>query len=333
MFSFARGKIRRIYFLSAEVNVIFLTKNRRSGFTLIELLVVIAIIAILIALLVPAVQKVREAAGRTQCVNNLKQIGLGFHNYHDTFNAFPPGRIDANGGANWPVLILPYIEQGDLFKLWNMKLPYYNQSAEFRGAQVATYYCPARRDASANLLSISGDMDVPGALGDYGVCDGDNGDGEYNTGTANGAIIISSYGFVNGVAQPNVALQWRSLTNFASITDGTSLYVFGGEKHVVLGKFGVGGDTTNGGDPHGDGSIYNGDPENQNAARIAGISNPLAKSATDTYYNRNFGSWHESICQFVMCDGSVKTISVSIDLPNLRRLGVRNDGQTITIDF
>src|SRR4051812_38984198 len=100
---------------------------QRFGFTLIELLVVIAIIAILIALLVPAVQKVREAAARTKCMNNLKQIGLGIHNYHDTFRRLPPDRI-VNDWPTWAVLILPYIEQADLFKQWDLTKRYCEQT-------------------------------------------------------------------------------------------------------------------------------------------------------------------------------------------------------------
>jgi len=305
-------------------------RTNRRGFTLIELLVVIAIIAILIALLVPAVQKVREAAARTQCTNNLKQIGLGFHNYHDTFKALPPGRIDTNGGATWAVLILPYIEQGDLFKLWDIHQLYYDQKkAFFLQNQVATYYCPARRTAADNPLSISGDEDHPGALGDYGVCDGDDSqDHAYNTQWANGAIVCSSYGFdASGNGLPGVATHWKSMTTFASITDGTSNTFLVGEKHLQIGTNGQGGD--NG---YGDGSIYNGDPENQNAARIASKSVLLAISP-HTNYNKQFGSWHEGICQFVMCDGSVKSINVSIDGSNYRRLSVRDDGEVISIDF
>src|SRR5436189_613253 len=101
-------------------------RGARSAFTLIELLVVIAIIAILIALLVPAVQKVREAAARTQCVNNLKQIGLAIHGYSDAYKALPPDRI-CNDWPTWAVLILPYLDQVPAYNKWDLTRRYAEQ--------------------------------------------------------------------------------------------------------------------------------------------------------------------------------------------------------------
>ncbi len=141
--------------------------TRRTGFTLIELLVVIAIIAILIALLLPAVQQAREAARRTQCKNNLKQLGLALHNYHDTFNRFPPGTISRSGsrfgGPEWPYFLhflLPNMDQtavyNELSSDWGRPAPWINAAAwpvTLRGA-LGALQCPS--DGLGGAVKMSG---------------------------------------------------------------------------------------------------------------------------------------------------------------------------------
>ncbi|MBM3996355.1 MAG: DUF1559 domain-containing protein [Planctomycetes bacterium] len=302
--------------------------GRRRGFTLIELLVVIAIIAILIGLLLPAVQKVRAAAARMQCGNNLKQIGLAIHGYHDTKKELPPARLDYNGGATWCILILPFLEQEPLYKQWDITKQYYQQSAAVRQTALPVYFCPSRRSAGDTPLSTRdvpeagwSSANFPGSLGDYGCCEGDNNNGQYNTDQADGAMILAAYNSATNPAGGWFITKFYSRTRFANITDGLSNTLLVGEKHVRLGTWGT---TT------GDGSIYNGDPGNQNAGRVAGASYPLARSRTDSY-NLQFGSYHDGICQFVLCDGSVRSIDNSINGTTLGLLAARNDGQPVTL--
>jgi prepilin-type N-terminal cleavage/methylation domain-containing protein len=297
----------------------------RRGFTLIELLVVIAIIAILIGLLLPAVQRVRDAASRSQCQNNLKQIGLGIHNYHETYNCLPPARLDYDGGVTWCVLILPFVEQDNFYKQWHPDLVYYLHPDDVRQTPVKLFFCPARRSPPA--VSVQGDVPdnhwpmarpYHGAVGDYACSAGDDApDHPFNTDKADGPLVIAR--FVHGPDGHTIS-SWSSYTAFKDITDGLSNTFFVGEKHVPMGMFGR--------EDNGDGSVYNGDPANLNAARIASAAHPLARSPLDGY-NLQFGSYHPGVCQFVLGDGSVRALPVDVSGTILGRLAARNDGLVI----
>jgi prepilin-type N-terminal cleavage/methylation domain-containing protein len=152
--------------------MIYRSPRVRPGFTLIELLVVMAIIAILIGLMMPAVQAAREAANRTVCTNNLKQQGLAMQLFHNTHKAFPPSRLESDG-MTWAVFILPYLEQKDLYNCWTQNGSYFDQNATARLTALPIYFCPSRARGDINTPSISGDnppfgtQNIPGALGDY----------------------------------------------------------------------------------------------------------------------------------------------------------------------
>jgi prepilin-type N-terminal cleavage/methylation domain-containing protein/prepilin-type processing-associated H-X9-DG protein len=171
---------------------------KRQAFTLVELLVVIAIIAVLIGLLLPAVQKIREAANRTHCLNNLKQIALAAHTYHDACNRFPPGATPTPAQASALALLLPYLEQGNLYQRFDFSKDVYTHPANgaARAQQVPTFLCPSdpSRGYYQNPLppgEISGKSNYAANLGAHGWWKEQNGT-QVKDATLNGVFAFNS---------------------------------------------------------------------------------------------------------------------------------------------
>ena len=336
--------MRRFSFSSKSLS------QNRSGFTLIELLVVIAIIAVLIALLLPAVQQARTAARRLQCTNNLKQIGLAVHSFHDANLAFPPAHLIENvprptntsgtlqglDEPSWLVWILPYVDQKPLADRWDVYATYGAQPMDARKQALPVYLCPERHSADSAVVddqtvTITLPCGCPGgtqtvlggAIADYVANHGDLSPGAaglstdfYWGGQGTGVIISSRPKNTNGQYERD----WMDKVRMRDVTDGTSNTLMVGEPFIPRDQV----NTT----PY-NGPAYYG-RHLTNYARIGGPGVPLAHNADDqrgTAYS--FGSSHAGIVQFCLADGSVRAISTSISSRLLGNLANRQDGETV----
>ncbi|MGB4708482.1 MAG: DUF1559 domain-containing protein [Fuerstiella sp.] len=324
--------------------------KRRKGFTLIELLVVIAIIAILIALLLPAVQQAREAARRTQCKNNLKQIGLALHNYHDVYGTFPPGRTRkasafVNGSAwysgniSWLPRLLPQIEQTAIYNKIDWNLGNGTSGTDGHGGVNGTNPTGARRQIipAFRCPSDPGTGGVPWTTPTGQKVTGQAG----NTGYASGNYAASVGDATRITTKPPGIFGQNTRTKFRDITDGTSNTLAVAENIIGFYRQGV--------NDSGNRTVCVAGSKDTNSSRQAGYSwfyayfpqaafintyvGPNAKAidcgVNSDRVNQAARSMHVGGVQGALCDGSVRFFSESLDRTTWSNLGNKSDGNPL----